>query len=107
MRPVLVGELAETVRKACLRGGFSLTDKAEDAIRGSELLPESGSEITILAKLAGVPRTTVLTWVIHQRQRAAAIQAERLELLGHPAAFAVYVNASGVVCSREEVSCAN
>ena len=63
------------------------------------------AEITLLAKLAGVKRATVCTWVIHQRQRAAAIQAERLELLGGPDFFRVAVNSSGVVCPLEEVAC--
>jgi len=105
VKALTVGELAAPVRKACLKAGFKSTDTAEDAIRGSELLPENSSEVTILAKLAGVPRTTVLGWVIKQRQQAAAIQAERLELLGPPTTFAVYINASGVVCTREEVGC--
>jgi hypothetical protein len=105
MKALTVGELAAPVRNACKKAGFKPTDTAEDAIRGSDLLPESSTEITILAKLAGVPRTTVLTWVIHQRQKAAAIQAERLELLGGPDFFRVQVDASGVVCPLGEVAC--
>lgn len=105
MKALTVRELAAPVRKACRKAGFKLADSAEDAIRGSALLPESSIEATILARLAGVPRTTVLTWMINQRRKAAEVQAERLELLGPPTAFAVYVNASGVVCPREEVSC--
>ena len=104
MKALTVGELSPHVQKACLRAGFGIADTAEDAIRGSELLPESSSEATILAKLAGVPRTTVLTWMINQRKKAAEIQAERLELLGGSECFTVYVTPGGVVCGEKEVA---
>ena len=104
MKALTVAGLRPIVQKACLKAGFQLTDSAEAAIRGSALLPESSTEATILAKLAGVPRTTVLTWMVNQRRKAAEIQAERLELLGGPECFRVQVDASGVVCPLGEVA---
>lgn len=103
MRPITVKELALPIRKVAIKAGFKLRDAAEKAVRESALAPTSNAEATVLAKLAKVPRTTVLSWMRKYRKEQAAIQAERLELLG-PAHtnFTVYVCADGVVCGHKD-----
>jgi hypothetical protein len=98
--PLTVRELATPVRKAVRKLGFKLGDHAEDAITKSALLPECATEAAILARLAGVPRTTVLTWMANARAKQAAIQQERLELLGNPSDVLVFVDVHGCVCSH-------
>lgn len=98
MRAIRVQGLRPLVRKACLAAGFKDTDAAEKAIRGSALLPTNSAEGAILAKLSGVPRTTILNWMAHAKAQADAIQAERLELLGPPGNIIVFVAPDGCVC---------
>jgi hypothetical protein len=98
VRALRVQGLRPLVRKACLAAGFEDTDTAEKAIRGSALLPTNSAEAAILAKLSGVPRTTVLSWVAHAKAQADEIQRERLELLGPPGNVIVFVAPDGCVC---------
>lgn len=96
--PITVQDLRVHVRKALITLGFKPGDTAESAICNSPLLPECATEAAIIAKLAGVPRTTVLTWMARHRAKQAAIQQERLELLGDPSDVLVFIDAHGSVC---------